>query len=954
MTYIKKMTMHGFKSFARKTELPFDNSMNVIVGPNGSGKSNITDALCFVLGRLSIKSIRAARAANLLFSGNQTYKGSLEASVELTFDNTDKSFAIDSKEVVIKRAVRKSGQSIYKINDKIKNRQEILELLSQAGVDPNGFNIVLQGEIQSLVQATSEERRKIIEEVAGISIYEARKIKSIRELEKTEEKLHEVSTVLKERTAYLKNLDKERQEAISYQKLEETIKRCKKTLLVKNKKGKEENIVEIKKSIQDIDNEIEKIKKSIQEKNFRVEEFQNKILAVNKQIQSSTSNEQEVLHREISDLKAELAGLDVRRENFENRLTQGKKKTEDLKEKIENLGLEMSRIQTSSPEIKKQQEQQKILTQKFEILEQQRRKFYISKSELSTLENQKLQKEKFLIESKKEVQLIEQTITALFNEIKYEKALGPNENLKFETGAKIEKTTDQIFALEREILEKEKRNAILEMDVKREEKLKSDIIALKSCPICKQEVSEDHKHKISTNANEKIESASKEVKTNLKIKIEEAARVTHLKEKLSDLRTKLEEIRIDRIKLKNSDEKKERIKILTEKQEEVYEEIKYLNEKIHAQRAIYEKLTDIEEKYDETRLALQENSFIDMDVDTEVQIKKREIGRLTLDLRATGRDIEESQIELRKIELRITEKDKEAVKKEIEEQKLYEKSQKFFDLRNELQDQQKVIETDIIGLQHTVKNFEDKINYNKIQKAQLDAQIESLNSELAEFTSLETLPLSTEQLKERLQKAQFGISRLGNVNMRALEVFDKVEEQVKIIEEKVKVIQEEKEQIDKIIQEIDKKKKKSFLSTLSAVNEYFTRNFTQLSRKGEVTLELENKQNPFEGGLSILVKVSHGKHFDITSLSGGEKTMVALSLIFAIQEYKPYCFYVFDEIDAALDKHNSELLSALIKKYMTTGQYIVITHNDTLISEASNLYGVSMQENISKIISLKV
>ena len=83
MTHIKKMTMHGFKSFARKTEIPLNNSMNVIVGPNGSGKSNITDALCFVLGRLSIKSIRAAKAANLLFSGNKTYKGSQEASVEL-------------------------------------------------------------------------------------------------------------------------------------------------------------------------------------------------------------------------------------------------------------------------------------------------------------------------------------------------------------------------------------------------------------------------------------------------------------------------------------------------------------------------------------------------------------------------------------------------------------------------------------------------------------------------------------------------------------------------------------------------------------------------------------------------------------------------------------------------------------------------------------------------------
>jgi chromosome segregation protein len=105
--------------------------------------------------------------------------------------------------------------------------------------------------------------------------------------------------------------------------------------------------------------------------------------------------------------------------------------------------------------------------------------------------------------------------------------------------------------------------------------------------------------------------------------------------------------------------------------------------------------------------------------------------------------------------------------------------------------------------------------------------------------------------------------------------------------------------------------------------------------------------------LNIILKVGRGKYFDVSSLSGGEKTIVALSLIFAIQEYKPYCFYIFDEIDAALDKHNSELLAALIKKYMLSGQYIVVSHNDALITEASALYGVSMQENISKIISLK-
>jgi chromosome segregation protein len=954
MTHIKKIVMHGFKSFARKTEIPLENTMNVMVGPNGSGKSNITDALCFVLGRLSIKSIRAAKAANLLFSGNKTYKGSSEASVELIFDNSDKTFGIDAQEVSIKRIVRKNGQSIYKIGTQTKTRQDILELMAQAGIDPNGFNIVLQGEIQSLVKATPDERRKIIEEVAGISIYETRKHKSLRELEKSEEKLKEVSAVLKERQSYLKNLEKERQEAASYQKLETSIKKCKATLISRNKDKKEKEISETEKTTSEYVAKIEKLKKEIQEKNIGVEKLQTKILIINKQIQSSTSNEQEVLHREISDLKADLAGLEVRRENFNNRTIQGKDKIEKSKDKIEKLDTEISETQIASPEIKKRQEQQKILQEKLDVLEQQRRKFYILKSELSTLENQKFQKQKFLIESSKEMQLIEQTITSLFYEIKYAKSNEENKNLKSETGSKVETTAQQMLILEKEILEREKRKAILEMDIKREEKLKEDIAGISFCPICKQDVGEDHKHKISISANTKMESAKSEVEKNTATQMEDSQKINHLKERLATLKTKLNELNIDQIKLKTADEKKEQIKRITRNQEETKKELTSINEKTHTLKSEFEKIKNIEEKYDETRLLLQETSYTDIDVDTEITIKRREINRLSMELKSTTRDIEESEIELRKIQIHITEKDKELTQKGIEEQKLYEKAQKFFDQRNETQDQQKVIETDIIGIQHTIKNIEDKINHNKIQKAQFLAQIDSLKSELHELGETETLTIPTEQVKEKLQKSQFSISRIGNVNMRALEVFDKVDEQVKIVQEKVKQIFEEKEKIENIIKEIDKKKKKSFLTTLTAVNEYFTRNFKQLSKKGEIFLELENKKEPFEGGLNILVKVSRGRYFDITSLSGGEKTMVALSLIFAIQEYSPYCFYVFDEIDAALDKHNSELLAALIKKYMTTGQYIIITHNDTLISETSNLYGVSMQENISKIISLKI
>ena len=178
--------MKGFKSFARETTMHLDNHMNCVVGPNGSGKSNITDALCFVLGRLSIKSMRAAKASHLIFSGNKEYKKANEAYVEITIDNSDKTFALDEKDIVILRIVRKNGQSIYRINNQTKTRQEVLELLSQAGIDPHGFNIVLQGEIERFVKMPAEDRRKVVEEIAGISVYEMRKSKSLKELEKTE------------------------------------------------------------------------------------------------------------------------------------------------------------------------------------------------------------------------------------------------------------------------------------------------------------------------------------------------------------------------------------------------------------------------------------------------------------------------------------------------------------------------------------------------------------------------------------------------------------------------------------------------------------------------------------------------------------------------------------------------------------------------------------------------
>jgi len=955
MAYIKKLVMHGFKSFARKTEVPLEDSMNVIVGPNGSGKSNVTDALCFVLGRLSIKSIRAAKAANLLFSGNKTYKGANEASVELVFDNSDKTFPVSGTEVIIKRIVRKNGSSIYKINNETKTRQELLELLGTAGIDPNGFNIVLQGEIQSLVKASSEDRRRIIEDVAGISIYESRKHKSLKELEKTEEKLKEVAAVLKERNAYLRNLEKERADALNFQKLETTIKMCKKTLIESSLHDKEKEVWGAEKLIENNQKEIDKINLGIRGKDVAVEELQGKISLIQKDINDVTGEEQGQLHRDISDLKADLAGLDVRRHNYKTRINENREKIDELDVKKDTLESEIDEIQTSSPDIKKKQVEQKKLQEKFDLLEQKRRRFYVVKSDLSNLDHQKEEKERYLLTSKKEIEIIEKSVDSIYKEIKIAKSVPEAEKLKLKTRHEIEELKAQIDVNEERVLVLEREWAVLDGEVRREEKLRDDILNLDSCPVCKQNVNEEYKKNISDDAHAKIHEAQGK---SVKILGEKDSLIGKIKEaeaKLAKLSSRVSDIDIEIVKLRNVEERKEDVKAISEKQGSISEERDSLVAQITKLRKEFESLKNVEGEYDDVRMRLQDLSFANIDVDSEIGVKQREIARISVEKKSVIRDLEESEVELKKVSVLIEGKMKDLEKKEEKEKQVYDKARKLIERKTELDDEVKVHETDIIGLRHSVRTFEERIHNSKINKAQFEAQITSLRDELREFEKVDVFKnLPIPQIKDRLSKAQFRISQLGSVNMRALEVFEQVKEQVALIEEKANTIETEKDKILKIIDEIDRKKKKAFMGTLTALNEIFARNFQMISRKGEVSLELEDKKDPFNGGVNIIVKFSRGRFFDITSLSGGEKTMIALSLIFAIQEYKPYSFYIFDEIDAALDKHNSELLAGLIKRYMKTGQYIIITHNDTLISESSTLYGVSMQENISKIISLKV
>src|SRR3989338_5011812 len=159
MTKINSLVMRGFKSFANKTELVFGDRFNVVLGPNGSGKSNILDALCFVLGKGSTKELRAERAANLIYNGGKTKKAAKDGEVSIFFDNSKKTFPTEETSIKLTRIVRPTGQSIYKIDDKTRTRQQILELLSIAKIEPDGYNIILQGDIVRFVEMSAVDRR---------------------------------------------------------------------------------------------------------------------------------------------------------------------------------------------------------------------------------------------------------------------------------------------------------------------------------------------------------------------------------------------------------------------------------------------------------------------------------------------------------------------------------------------------------------------------------------------------------------------------------------------------------------------------------------------------------------------------------------------------------------------------------------------------------------------------
>ena len=380
--YLKRLELQGFKSFADKTVLEFKSGITSVIGPNGSGKSNISDAIRWVLGEQSMRSLRGSKSEDVIFAGTQARKSLGFAEVSMVIDNTDGKLPIEYSEVTVTRKLYRSGETGYFINKVPCRLKDVLELFMDTGIGRDGYSIIGQGKIDEILSNKSEDRRKIFEEAAGIVKYRTRKAESEKKLEQTKLNLLRINDILSEIESNIEPLKMQSDKARKYLDLREELKNIEVGLFLYNISEYKEKLEKLAEDIQivegqneaenqkmiNLQNAKEELKQQIDEITSKIEEMQNlgfestnKIEKINSEIgiskeriQNNGTNK-ERLEKEIKEIKSRIIELEEEqkqkldkkenlsqnREKFQKELDEKQRELNELTQKLSDKELEI-------------------------------------------------------------------------------------------------------------------------------------------------------------------------------------------------------------------------------------------------------------------------------------------------------------------------------------------------------------------------------------------------------------------------------------------------------------------------------------------------------------------------------------------------------------------------------------------------------------------------------------
>jgi chromosome segregation protein len=358
--YLKQVEMENFKSFGHKLTVPFYPGFTAITGPNGSGKSNIVDAILFVLGPKSSKVMRAGRLTDLIFNGGKNRKNpSKYCKVSLVFDNSQRKMPITADEVVLTRMIKRAPlkdnpdnyYSYFYINDRAASYSEFIDLLTHARISGEGYNIIKQGDVTSLVEMGSVDRRKIIDGIAGISTFDEDIEKAEKERGDVDKNLERIDIILNEITSQIRQLKKDRDAAYQYKEMKDKLYETKAMIAYKKKQEIESQILEVNKQIESYETEQKKFAEQKETLKTQYTELQQKLDEIEKKIGAAGGDEATGIKEKIDTLRSETIKIDERINYSNDEVTEKKKEKEELGTSLDEITKELDEYTTQKEEL---------------------------------------------------------------------------------------------------------------------------------------------------------------------------------------------------------------------------------------------------------------------------------------------------------------------------------------------------------------------------------------------------------------------------------------------------------------------------------------------------------------------------------------------------------------------------------------------------------------------------
>ena len=309
---LKKLIIHGFKSFADRVEVSFENGITGVVGPNGCGKSNIADAVRWVLGEQSAKTLRGSKMEDVIFNGTEKRRRLAFCEVTLVFDNEDKSLPVDFTEVAVTRRVYRSGEGEYKINGAPCRLRDIIDLFRDTGIGKDGYSLIGQGRIDEILSAKSEDRRQVFEEAAGIVKYKSRKLDAQRRMDRTRENLTRVEDILSELTERVEPLKQQSEVAREYLALRDELKILDLNVFLMRTERYETRIRELKESVQALGESILQANERLEKAGAARDEVQLRL----DECERETAEKRDIVQRLIREVEAREGSVQVVRERI--------------------------------------------------------------------------------------------------------------------------------------------------------------------------------------------------------------------------------------------------------------------------------------------------------------------------------------------------------------------------------------------------------------------------------------------------------------------------------------------------------------------------------------------------------------------------------------------------------------------------------------------------------------